>query len=110
MKFKYIVPKTFFSSIGSLVVIFGVFVSGCKKFVEIGPPQTQLVTASVFNNGSTATSAQTNIYSQMANYGESYYMALYSGMLADELTNYSNYAFMENYYTNSMYASNTTLF
>jgi hypothetical protein len=37
-------------------------------------------------------------------------MALYSGMLADELTNYSNYAFMENYYTNSMYASNTTLF
>jgi hypothetical protein len=110
MKFKYILPKSFFSCIGSLGVIFGVFVSGCKKFVEIGPPQTQLVTASVFDNNSTATSAQTNIYSQMAASGESYYMALYSGLLADELTNYSNNIYVKPYYTNSMIASSSIFF
>jgi hypothetical protein len=110
MKFNYNLPRTFFPSIVSCVVIFWVFFTGCKKFVEIGPPQTQLVTASVFDNGSTATSAQTNIYTQMANYDESYNLALYSGMLADELTNYSNYVYIKDYYTNSMNASSGLVF
>jgi hypothetical protein len=83
---------------------------GCKKFVEIPPPVTQLVTASVFDNSTTATSAQTSIYTQMANNGESYWLALYSGLLADELTNYSTENFMEDYYANAMNAAVGNLF
>jgi starch-binding outer membrane protein, SusD/RagB family len=62
---------------------------GCKKFVEIPPPDTQIVTASVFNNSSTATAALIAIYTQMFSNQESPDMAVYEGLLSDELTNYS---------------------
>jgi starch-binding outer membrane protein, SusD/RagB family len=87
-----------------------VSMSACKKFVQIGPPTTELVTASVFNNSATATSALTSIYSQMASNGESFIMAQYSGLLADELRDYSTNKNLVGYYTNSMYASTTTPF
>ena len=77
---------------------------GCKKFVQIDPPTTQLVTASVFNNGGTATAALTNIYTQMFNNFESPNMAHFQGLLSDELTNYSTDLTSIQYYTNAMLA------
>jgi hypothetical protein len=104
MRTKYIFKpgsnKTLYLLLFPFVILFG-----CKKFVEIPPPVTQLVTASVFNNSTTATSAQTSIYTQMASNAESYWLALYSGLLADELTNYSTATNMEDYYTNAMNAA-----
>jgi hypothetical protein len=82
-------------------------VVGCKKFVEIQPPATQLVTASVFNNNSTATSALLSIYTQMFNNMESYNMSANCGLLSDELTNYSNNVPQTLFYQNSMTAIQT---
>jgi starch-binding outer membrane protein, SusD/RagB family len=77
----------------------------CKKFVEIPPPQTQLVTASVFNNSASATAALTYIYTQMYSNNESYTISQANGLLADELTNYSTGAQLTQYYTNAMVAT-----
>ena len=63
--------------------------TGCKKFVQVDAPPTQLVTSSVFDNSATATSALTGVYAQMVNNWESYWMALNNGLLADEFMNYS---------------------
>jgi starch-binding outer membrane protein, SusD/RagB family len=81
------------------------FFVNCKKFVEIEPPTTQLVTASVFNNSASATAAQTVIYTQMAENQESFLLEVNTGMLSDELTSYNT---GENYiqsYTNAMTAA-----
>src|SRR5258707_2627357 len=72
----------------------------CKKFVQIGPPNTRIVTASVFNNTSAATSAVLGIYTPMTQ--DSYNMSLYGGILSDELTNYSGDAGIISLYSNSM--------
>lgn len=75
----------------------------CKKFVQIGAPNTQLIAASVFKSSAAATAAQTAIYSQM--YIESYNMAQSCGLLSDELTNYSTNLALQQYYSNSMTAA-----
>jgi hypothetical protein len=78
---------------------------GCRKFVQIDSPNDRVVTASVFNNAGTATSAIFAIYAKMTQ--ESYNMSLKCGLLSDELTNYSNDASAIGYYTNSMSAMGT---
>jgi starch-binding outer membrane protein, SusD/RagB family len=90
----------------STVFLTGLLTTACTKFLQIPPPQTQLVTASVFNNNEAATSALTNIYSQMMTNTESSTMAINLGLLSDELTNYynSNATYVQ-YYTNSMAAT-----
>lgn len=65
-------------------------ITGCKKFVSIAPPKTQLVTASVFENNATASVAQTGIYNQM--FSVSYNVSEANGLLSDELTNYGTQA------------------
>src|ERR1700729_1510713 len=90
------------------IAIWGVVfftIGGCKKFVQTPPPVTQLVTTSVFDNSLTATAAQTNIYLQMANSGQSWSMSQYSGQLADELISYSTVTAEKQFYTNSMSAA-----
>jgi len=71
-----------------LILLSGFINSGCKKFIEVGAPTTQVVTASVFNNDGAAHAALTNIYSAMAN--ESYNLSLSTGLSGDELTNLSS--------------------
>jgi len=78
----------------------GIGLTACKKFVQIGPPNTRIVTASVFNNTSAATSAVLGIYTAMTQ--DSYNMSLYGGILSDELTNYSGDAGIISLYSNSM--------
>lgn len=66
------------------------FETGCKKFVEIDPPQNQLVTSSVFANDQTAIAATTAIYSASVRTGNlAYIIPFYTGLSGDELTNYS---------------------
>jgi hypothetical protein len=109
MRVKYILTPRLNKILYLLLLPFTIL-SGCKKFVEIPPPVTQLVTASVFNNSTTATSAQTTIYTQMATNGESYSLALYCGLLGDELTNYSTDINIEDYYANAMNAAVGNIF
>src|SRR6185437_13599524 len=96
----------------SSILVLGIYcgaigLSSCKKFVQINPPSTQLVTSSVFDNDATATAAQIVIYSQMAGNSESYNMELSTGLLGDELTNYSSSAGNLMYYTDAMTATKT---
>ena len=86
-------------------IILLVTISSCKKFVDIDPPPTQLVTATVFNNNEAATSAMTGIYSQMYLNTESYHLSQNTGLLSDELIAHSNLPSQRQFYTNSMVAS-----
>jgi len=86
-----------------VLILFAIFLQACRKFVQIPAPDTQLVTTSVFANNSTATAAQTAIYSQMIQ--ESFYMSQNCGLLSDELTNYSTAISQLQFYTNSMTAN-----
>jgi hypothetical protein len=78
---------------------------GCKKFVEISPPTTSILTSNVFASQDAATAAQTAIYTGMEVQPESYNIAVQDGMLADELTSHSTEKSYEEYYTNSMAAT-----
>jgi hypothetical protein len=83
-----------------------IFILGCKKFVQIDPPATQLVTASVFDNNNAATAAQVAIYTAMVTNLESVNMATQTGLLCDELTTYNRDATYLQYYRNAMIATN----
>ena len=87
-----------------LFLLFVVGVCGCKKFVSVSLPSTQLVSASTFNNDAGATAAQTAIYSQMESLNDPFLMSLKCGLLADELTNYSSDPVQQEYYRNSLQA------
>lgn len=88
------------------ILVMGVFGS-CKKFVEIPPPTSQLVTASVFNNNAAASSALTVIYAKMFSNEESVSMEESTGWLGDELTGYATNGLDFEEYTNAMVASTT---
>ena len=95
----------------NVVVVFSIMLffstMGCKKFVEIPPPVTQLGAPSVFSNSAAATAALTAIYSEMQN--ESFNMSSSCGLLSDELTNYSTSSITNiQKYTNSLKASNNS--
>jgi starch-binding outer membrane protein, SusD/RagB family len=80
----------------------------CKKFVQLPPPNTLLVTGNVFNNNSTATAALMSIYTQMFLNTESFTIAQSLGLLSDELTNYSTSLTEVQFYTNAMSATNSS--
>jgi len=101
MKSKYI-------CIVILATSLSFFTDACKKFVQIGPPNTQIVTASVFNNSNAVTAALLNIYIGMVSNAESWSISQNQGLLADELTTYSTDLGQLQFYTNSMTATNIT--
>ena len=92
----------FYMIVWSLGLLFILPLVSCKKFVDISPPQTSVVTASVFNNDANATAALTGIYSKIESSSDLVDFSLENGLLADELTNYSSYSLQVEYYTNSM--------
>jgi len=79
----------------------------CKKFVAIDPPNTQLVTSTVFTNDATATAAVTAIYGNM--YSDVSFtgypngnICFLAGLSSDELTNYSTNSSQIQFYTNTL--------
>jgi starch-binding outer membrane protein, SusD/RagB family len=89
----------------SLIILYS---TSCKKFVQIAPPNTLIVTADVFDNNVTATAAMTSIYTQMFNNAESWTIGQDQGLLADELTSYSTDPTQIQFYTNNMIATNSS--
>lgn len=65
--------------------------AGCKKFVEVGPPKTEVVLTEAFKQDNSATSAVLGIYINMLhdfqfiNSG----ISVYSGLSADELESFA---------------------
>jgi starch-binding outer membrane protein, SusD/RagB family len=68
--------------------------TGCKKFVEVPPPITEIVTSEAFKEDASATSAVLGIYINILsersflNSG----ISVYSAMAADETTDFTNNA------------------
>ncbi len=89
-----------------LLMSTSVFFTGCKKFVDVGAPPTQMVTLNVFKTSATATAALQNIYVQMYNSTEFFNLERETGLLSDELKDYSGSPTTLQYYTNSMTADN----
>lgn len=72
----------------------------CKKLVHIDAPQSQLVSVSVFNNTGTATAALLNIYQKI--YDQQFAIEWQTGLLSDELSNFSNDANYLQLYSNAL--------
>ena len=79
---------------------------GCKKFVQVDMPATQLQAQAVFKSDANATAALLAIYSAMETDGTAYNMILYTGLSADELTNYALDAASVDLATNNLNANN----
>jgi hypothetical protein len=104
-KFDYFLIMLFFVSI---------FFCGCKKFVEVGLPSTQVETASVFTSEATAVAAIRGIYSQMISSsgiasGGLASVANLTGLSSDEFINYTTSPDYIGFYTNSISPTNSTL-
>lgn len=79
-------------------------IQSCKKFLDIPPPNSQLVTQSVYNNNATATSVITEMYTQM---WQKSTFTVKNGQLADELRPNVSSGTNYEYYTNAMNNSGT---
>ncbi|WP_316791469.1 RagB/SusD family nutrient uptake outer membrane protein [Pedobacter frigoris] len=73
--------------ISTLSILSVFFLTGCEKFVTVDPPDSELVTKTVFTSDETAISAITGLYGNMmrSNIALSYYISFYSGVYNDEL-------------------------
>lgn len=105
---KYIIKKQAVT-LCSLVVLF----AGCDDFVEVDLPDSQLTAPAVFEDMATATTAMTEIYSKIRDYGVlsgapsglSHSLGLY----ADELTYYGSSASPNDFYMNTLTGSDPEL-
>jgi hypothetical protein len=83
--------------------------SGCKKFIELDPPNDQLISSTVFVNNETANAAVLGVYSSMishANGANSFLLGFLTGLYGDELTN--NNPIYQNTFYNSINPANNT--
>lgn len=90
-----------------IILAWALGLGSCKKFLDIPPPTSQLVTESVFNNNASASSAVTEIYTKLFTTGESPNYAINNGQLADELRPNVTSGTSYEYYTNAMNNSAT---
>jgi hypothetical protein len=82
---------------------------GCKKFVEVSPPDTQLQTGLIFSSDQTATAAMMGVYSRaMATSG--YFLnggnSLYPGLSSDEFAGTAAAASVDAFAGNSLSSAN----
>lgn len=87
------------------------FCISCKDLVSVDVPKERLISASVFENSTTANAAVMGIYTRFnINPGLPFQLALYTGLYSDELKTNSNLVSLLQIYQNSMNAfdSSTT--
>lgn len=90
-------------------------ISGCRKFVNVPAPTTELVSSVVFANDQSAKAALSGIYSSIMQDPTSPFsgggssIGLLCGMAADELKNYSSQTEPGQFYQNSISPRNSLL-
>lgn len=86
MKSNYLSLKSFrYNILGLLIILLYV---GCKKFLEIPPPKTDIETSNVFTNSTTANATVLAIYSKtLYDRGLPYTLSMLTGLASDELKN-----------------------
>jgi hypothetical protein len=89
----------------SLLLVFCMGLLGCNKLIQIGAPQNQLVTGSVFSDSITVESAVLGLYSKVANGFPGTDMGtattLFNGLSADEGYHFA-YTFYNDFLNNSL--------
>ncbi|SDF60387.1 RagB/SusD family nutrient uptake outer membrane protein [Chitinophaga filiformis] len=90
------------------VLLFCLFpLHGCKKFVEVEPPPTNVNEGNVYAYGSTAAAAMIGIYTQMSNSFFLRDISLYAELSADNLVLFNNdKTDYVTYYQNALLATN----
>ncbi|SDL10119.1 SusD family protein [Pedobacter sp. ok626] len=96
MKISY---KPIFS-IALLVIVISSFCS-CKKFLDVGTPETEATAKSVYSNDATATAAMLSVYAEFMRSSTSIDASVCLAQSADELTSLANPPVV-NYYTNNL--------
>jgi len=94
-------------SIGKVLVILLLSVVGCKKFVQLPSPNTELVSTSVYSTNGSAAAAMTSIYDNMVSNNSlstgNASISMLIGAASDELRNYStSFPVLPQFYTNSL--------
>lgn len=109
MKTRYISFKIVF------IIIVSSFNFSCEKLLEIDPPQTDLVTATVFRSDATANAAVQDIYFFIRNNGfvsgNSWGISFLGALYGDEMLNYSFSQFTQyqQFNDNMLQANNSVL-
>jgi hypothetical protein len=97
--------KKGFSIYLSILLLLCAGLTSCNKLIEVGTPQNQLVTASVFNDTITVESAVRGLYSKVANGGPGTDMgtatSLFDALSADEGYHFS-YTFYNDFLNNAL--------
>lgn len=101
----------YFRGITLMLTGFGLFSVGCDDFVDTDRPNSQLTTAAVFEDMTTATAAMTDIYGQMRENGlingKTFGFSSLLGVYTDELVSYDNGGNGTiDFYNNTVLASN----
>jgi starch-binding outer membrane protein, SusD/RagB family len=93
------------------VFICSLFVSSCKKFVEIPPPETQVLGVDVFTNDQTAASAISGLYTQIMRSNNTAFngtVTIYPGLSADEIQRTTNTETYTAFSNNAIPTDNST--
>ncbi len=88
-----------------LILLLGMVMSSCKKFVDIAPSTQLIATDAIFSNDNTALSAVSGVYVKMRSGNPSFVnggIGLYTALTADELYSTSSNQSYDPYYTNDI--------
>jgi len=100
----------YFSTVGLMLLIAG---TGCKKLVQVDPPDNQLVEGTVFSNDSLAQSAVNGIYIKIMS-NSRYFLnggtSLYPGLSADEVVRTSTSPSEDQFSSNTLTAGNQPVY
>ena len=90
-------------------MLFLSILSSCADFIDVGPPKSQIVTATVFQSEASAISALSGVYSLMMTNTSFTRGSIeeYTGIASDELINYSVNVNRIQFYQNSLTNTNT---
>src|ERR1700754_1088195 len=89
-----------------------VLLTSCKKFIDAGIPMTEIASEAVFTTDASATSAIRGVYSLMMT-NQSFCNAeleRYTGLISDELTNFSSNAEQQQFFFASLVPVNSIVY
>lgn len=94
------------------IVANSLLLASCKKFIDVGAPNSQLVTSTVYNNDATLKSALAGLFSQMANETTTnlqFNLSFVTGNSADEMKFYIPSETYDGFLTNTVFDDNGTV-
>jgi hypothetical protein len=88
-----------------IAILFLLYSTGCKKYLEIDAPATSLNAGNVYKDNATATAVLTSIYTRLANNNLAGNISVSDELSGDNLTLYSTSHTLIRYYQNNLLAN-----